>query len=83
MAAYTYLIVGGGMTADSACRGIRDEDGDGTIGLFGAGTHEPYVRPPLSKGLWSGKDEATIFRGTTELGVADQAGRRNVALDLD
>lgn len=83
MAAYTYLIVGGGMTADSACRGIRDEDGDGTIGLFGAETHEPYVRPPLSKGLWSGKDEASIFRGTTELGVAVHAGRRIVALDLD
>ena len=46
------------MTGDSACRGIRDHDADGTIGLFGAESHEPYVRPPLSKGLWSGKEEA-------------------------
>jgi NADPH-dependent 2,4-dienoyl-CoA reductase/sulfur reductase-like enzyme len=81
--AYTYLIVGGGMTADSACRGIRDHDADGTIGLFGAETHDPYVRPPLSKTLWSGKEEASIFRGTPDLGVDVHAGRRIVALDLD
>ncbi|HUG64328.1 MAG TPA: FAD-dependent oxidoreductase [Gaiellaceae bacterium] len=81
--AYRYLIVGGGMTGDSACRGIRDHDDDGAIGLFGAESHEPYVRPPLSKALWSGKDEASIFRGTLDLGVDVHAGRRIVALDLD
>jgi NADPH-dependent 2,4-dienoyl-CoA reductase/sulfur reductase-like enzyme len=80
---YTYLIVGGGMTADSACRGIRDHDSAGSIGLFGAEDHEPYVRPPLSKALWSGKDESSIFRGTPDLDVAVHAGRRIVALDLD
>ena len=32
MASYRYLIVGGGMTADAACRGIRDHDSDGSIG---------------------------------------------------
>ncbi len=83
MAAYRYLIVGGGMTGDSACRGIRDHDTDGTIGMFGAEAHEPYVRPPLTKGLWSGKEEASIFRGTPELGVDVHAGRRVVSLDLD
>ena len=83
MADYRYLIVGGGMTADSACRGICDHDAEGSIGLFGAESHEPYVRPPLSKGLWSGKDEASIFRGTTGLGVDVHAGRRVVSLDLD
>ena len=36
MAAYKYVIVGGGMTADAACRGIRDHDGEGAIGLFAA-----------------------------------------------
>ncbi len=82
MAAYRYLIVGGGMTGDSACRGIRDHDSDGTIGMFGAEVHEPYVRPPLTKGLWSGKEEASIFRGTPELGVDVHAGRRVVSLDL-
>ena len=83
MAPYRYLIVGGGMTADSACRGIRDHDTDGTVGLFGAESHEPYVRPPLTKGLWSGKDESSIFRGTPDLDVDVHAGRRIVSVDLD
>ena len=83
MAAYRYLIVGGGMTGDSACRGIREHDEDGSIGLFGAESHEPYARPPLSKGLWKGKEESSIFRGTPDLDVDVHAGRRIVALELD
>ena len=42
MQAYGYLIVGGGMTADAACRGIRGEDGDGAIGLVSAEQHAPW-----------------------------------------
>ena len=76
------MVVGGGMTGDAACRGIRDHDVDGSIGLFGAEPHDPYARPPLSKALWGGKDEASIFRGTTDLDVAVATGRRIVALDL-
>ena len=83
VADYRYLIVGGGMTGDAAARGIRDRDSGGTIGLFGAEPHPPYARPPLSKGLWSGKEESSIFRGTSELGVDVQSGRRITALDLD
>jgi len=83
VAEYRYVIVGGGMTGDAACRGIRDHDADGSIGLFGAEEHEPYARPPLSKGLWSGKDEASIYRGTAGLGADVREGRRIVALDLD
>ena len=82
-AAYRYVIVGGGMTGDSACRGIRDHDLEGPIGLFGSESHEPYARPPLSKALWSGKEESSVFRGTPELGVEVRTGRRIVALDLD
>jgi 3-phenylpropionate/trans-cinnamate dioxygenase ferredoxin reductase component len=80
---YRYLIVGGGMTADSACRGIRDHDGEGAIGLVSAESHPPYNRPPLSKALWQGKDESSIWRGTEELGVELTLGRRIVSLDLD
>ncbi len=80
---YTYLIVGGGMTGDAACRGIRDRDPDGTIGLVGAEPHPPYARPPLTKGLWAGKSEDSIWRGTEELGVDLQLGRRIVSLDLE
>src|SRR5262245_11977252 len=83
MAEFRYLIVGGGMTADSACRGIRDHDPDGSIGLVGAEPHPPYARPPLSKGLWQGKDESTVWRGTPDLGVELVLGRRIVELDLD
>jgi NADPH-dependent 2,4-dienoyl-CoA reductase/sulfur reductase-like enzyme len=83
MAEFRYLIVGGGMTADAACRGIRDHDPDGTIGVVGAEAHAPYARPPLSKALWQGKDESTVWRGTAELGVELALGRRIVELDLD
>jgi 3-phenylpropionate/trans-cinnamate dioxygenase ferredoxin reductase component len=78
---YRYLIVGGGMTADAACRGIRDHDSDGSIGLVGDEPDPPYSRPPLSKGLWQGKDEATIWRGTADLGVELHLGRRAVTVD--
>jgi NADPH-dependent 2,4-dienoyl-CoA reductase/sulfur reductase-like enzyme len=81
MGDYRYLIVGGGMTADAACRGIRDRDPDGSIGLVGEETDPPYSRPPLSKGLWQGKEEEKIWRGTADLGVDLQLGRRVVTID--
>src|SRR5712692_5611572 len=71
------------MTADAACRGIRDHDGEGTIGLVSAESHPPYDRPPLSKALWQGKEESSIWRGTEELGVELALGRRIVSLNLD
>ncbi len=83
MAAYRYLIVGGGMTADAACRGIRDHDTDSAIGLFAAEAHAPYARPPLSKALWAGKDEDSVWRGTAEFGVDIHSGQRITRLDLD
>jgi 3-phenylpropionate/trans-cinnamate dioxygenase ferredoxin reductase component len=84
MAEFRYLIVGGGMTGDAACRGIREVDPDGSIGLVGAEPHPPYARPPLSKGLWQGKDESTVWRGTADLGGVELLlGRRIVELDLD
>ena len=83
MPEYRYLVVGGGMTADSACRGIRDHDSEGSIGLVGAEQHPPYVRPPLSKGLWTGKPEDSIWRGTADLGVELELGRTIESLDLD
>jgi len=81
--AYTYLVVGGGMTADAACRGIRDHDATGSIALVGEETVAPYARPPLSKALWKGKPEDSVWRGTAELGVDLLLGRRIVSLDLE
>ena len=59
-----YLIVGGGMTGDAAAKGIREHDADGSITLVGSERHPPYARPPLSKKLWTGGEEETIWRGT-------------------
>jgi 3-phenylpropionate/trans-cinnamate dioxygenase ferredoxin reductase component len=77
-----YLIVGGGLTADAACKGIREVDPDGTIMLVGEEADAPYARPPLSKGLWKCDAESTIWRGTARLGVDVRLGRRIIALDL-
>ena len=38
-----------------ACRGIREHDADGSIGVVGAEPFPPYKRPPLSKALWKGE----------------------------
>jgi 3-phenylpropionate/trans-cinnamate dioxygenase ferredoxin reductase component len=78
-----YLIAGGGMTGDAATQGIRDHDADGSITLVGSELHPPYKRPPLTKGLWSGGDEAKIWRGTADRGVDLVLGRSIVSLDLD
>ena len=61
---YKYLLVGGGMTADSAARGIRSLDREGAIGLIGAEPDPPYNRPPLTKGLWQGRPIDKIWRNT-------------------
>ena len=83
MSTTRYLIVGGGMTADAAAKSIREHDADGTITLVGDDPHEPYKRPPLTKGLWSGDDEAKIWCGTAGAGVELVLGRRIVAIDLE
>jgi 3-phenylpropionate/trans-cinnamate dioxygenase ferredoxin reductase component len=79
---FRYLIVGGGMTGDAACRGIRDHDATGSIGLVSDEPDPPYSRPPLSKKLWQGQDLSSVWRGTAELGVELVLGRRVVSLDL-
>lgn len=63
---YNYLIIGGGMTADSAVKGIRSIDKTGSIGLFSAEGDKPYNRPPLSKALWKGGSLDEIERHTPE-----------------
>jgi NADPH-dependent 2,4-dienoyl-CoA reductase/sulfur reductase-like enzyme len=78
-----YLVVGGGMTADAAVKGIREHDADGPILLVGAEPHPPYKRPPLTKGLWSGDDEAKIWKNTADAGADLLLGRRIEAIDLD
>ena len=77
-----YLVVGGGMTAAAACRGIRAHDADGTIGLVGDDPHPPYKRPPLTKGLWKNSEEGSIWCSFDQATVDVRLGRRIVGLDL-
>ncbi|HJX74861.1 MAG TPA: FAD-dependent oxidoreductase, partial [Gaiella sp.] len=76
-----YLIVGGGLTADAACKGIREVDAEGRITVVTAEAYPPYSRPPLSKELWKGTEESSIWRGTEKLGVELRLGRRIATLD--
>ena len=78
---FTYLVVGGGMTGDAVCQGIRQVDSEGSIGLVGEEQHRPYKRPPLTKGLWSGAPEEKIWRQTGELDVDLRLGRRVTSID--
>jgi NADPH-dependent 2,4-dienoyl-CoA reductase/sulfur reductase-like enzyme len=70
------------MTADAACKAIREHDPDGSIGLVSGELHPPYERPPLTKSLWKGGSEDSIWRGTGDLGVDLELGRMIVSLNL-
>lgn len=79
---YDHLVIGSGMAAAAAVeaiRGIRPRD---SIGMIGSEAHLPYNRPPLSKGLWKGQTEDSIFRGIKKLNVALHPGKRATALNL-
>ncbi len=61
---YDYVIVGGGMAADAAARGIREVDPSGSIAILGEEADQPYERPPLSKDLWRDPAAHEPFLGT-------------------
>ena len=81
---YRYLIVGGGMVADSAARGIRELDPEGTIGIVAEEQTPPVTRPALSKKLWT--DPAFAFDDVwldteADTGATRHAGERAVEID--
>jgi 3-phenylpropionate/trans-cinnamate dioxygenase ferredoxin reductase subunit len=79
---YDYLIIGGGMAADSAARGIREADSEGTIGIIGKEDNPPYARPPLSKTLWKGEEKiADIDLKTSEIDVEFHLGKKVTKID--
>jgi 3-phenylpropionate/trans-cinnamate dioxygenase ferredoxin reductase component len=80
---YKYLIIGGGMTADSAVKGIRENDKGGSIGVISSEKNPPYNRPPLTKDLWKGKPEEKIWRGTDKLNADLILETEAVSLDAD
>lgn len=82
MKTYTYMIIGGGMTADAAVKGIREKDEEGSIGLITAEDHAPYARPPLSKDLWTEEvDVEEIDCETEQKGLTIIPDTRAVSLD--
>lgn len=82
MKSYKYIIVGGGMAGDAAVQGIREVDREGSIALIGAESYPPYIRPPLTKGLWFGKKKLEdIWRQTAKHNVELILGQRIVGLD--
>lgn len=81
MPSYTYLIVGGGMTAAAAVGGIREVDEKGSIGVIGAEPHRPYDRPPLSKGLWKDQPPESIWRKIDDRSLTFHLGRTARELD--
>jgi 3-phenylpropionate/trans-cinnamate dioxygenase ferredoxin reductase subunit len=78
---HKYLIVGGGIAADSAIHGIRQIDQDGAIAMICEERHPPYDRPPLSKALWKDTPYESIWRNEHGLNVALHLGKKIVALD--
>jgi len=69
MKAYQYIIIGGGMTGSAAAMEIRKNDSNGSIAMFSKENFLPYNRPPLTKGLWDGKDIEDIVRNMKDYDV--------------
>jgi 3-phenylpropionate/trans-cinnamate dioxygenase ferredoxin reductase component len=76
-----YLIIGGGLAADAAVRGIRELDAKGSIRVVSDENDPPYDRPALSKALWKGGKVEEIWRHTELAGAELRLGTRIVALD--
>ncbi|SBN62054.1 Apoptosis-inducing factor, C-term [Curtobacterium sp. 9128] len=86
MTDYRYLIVGGGMVADSAARGIREIDADGSIGIISEDVDRPYARPALSKKLWTDPDfswDDKVDLHTEETGAEFVLGTVVTSIDRD
>jgi 3-phenylpropionate/trans-cinnamate dioxygenase ferredoxin reductase subunit len=83
---YDYLIIGGGMVADTAAKGIRERDPDGTIGIVGEESTAPFPRPALSKKLWTdaefSEDDAALHT-VDETGATLHLGARADTLDRE
>jgi 3-phenylpropionate/trans-cinnamate dioxygenase ferredoxin reductase component len=80
---YEYVIVGGGMIADAAAKGIRELDPDSAILILGDDPDEPYTRPALSKLLWTDPTftEDKVPLGTEATGAEIRTGTTVESID--
>ena len=88
MKSTTYLLIGGGLAAGQAVKGIREEDPEGDIVLVNKEPRLPYHRPALSKRLLRGEQaeediylESEAFYDEQE--VTTILGTTVTSLDLD
>lgn len=79
---YAYVIIGGGMAADAAVKGIRSIDTEWEICMIGNESYPPYKRPTLTKQLWKGKPVESIWLGTDEYDANLELGRIVAGIDL-
>jgi 3-phenylpropionate/trans-cinnamate dioxygenase ferredoxin reductase component len=79
---YKYLLIGGGLAGDGAVQGIRELDGEGSIGMFSMELNPPYTRPNLSKGLWKGTPLEKIWRNTESHGAELVLSRKVTEVNL-
>ena len=83
---YDFVIVGGGMAADAAAKGLREEGATGTIAMVGAEDTGPFPRPVLSKDLWL-DDETTVedsaFDTSEVTGATMHLGAAVTAVDTE
>jgi len=85
MATNGIVIVGGGLAGATAAEELRERGFEGPIHLYAAEPHNPYIRPPLSKEYFTGKDARdSVFvhpeRWYTDAGIVVTTGERVTAL---
>jgi NADPH-dependent 2,4-dienoyl-CoA reductase/sulfur reductase-like enzyme len=81
---YSYLIVGGGMVADSAARGIRELEPVGSIGIIAEEEAAPVTRPALTKKLWTDPDftfDKVWLNTESDTHATRHPGQRAVTID--
>jgi NADPH-dependent 2,4-dienoyl-CoA reductase/sulfur reductase-like enzyme len=76
-----FVIVGGGLAAESAVQAIHETGETGSILVASDETDPPYNRPPLSKGLWKGQAVDTIWRPIDAAIAELRLGTKIIALD--
>ena len=81
MKKYSYLIIGGGIAANAAIRGVRKNDQKGSIGILTDESYNPYSRPMLSKKLWKDPSEEKLWLSHDEKNVDILTDHRAVSID--
>lgn len=79
------VVVGASLAGVRTAQALRSAGHRGQLVLLGSETHEPYDRPPLSKGFLSGSSPTPLLGdgGGKNLAIDLRLGRRAVALDTN